>query len=114
MTETRIIDSPQPGFWMVHMGRQKPEAPAAIMRVQTLREPGNEVNRMERSPFLVGYLAGGVVDWFDVWTRRGRPISEDEYEYRLARTDWAKQYAPTLPEANPNKQIDLTSIPLPF
>ena len=61
---------------------------------------------MDRSPILTARINGEIVPIDEVWTRRGRPISEAEYRYLVADRQWAKRWAPHLPEANPYRRID--------
>lgn len=110
----RHIDTPQPGFWMVRLVKGGPEVPAAIQWELTRHEPGNPTNRMERSPILTARIQGEIVPVEMVWLRRGRPITEAEFRFQIADTEWAKTYAPAEPKANPKAPIDLLQAPLPF
>lgn len=89
------------------------EVGAAIVRHQTLFEPGNPSNLCDRSPFLVAYINGTEVPVEDVWTRRGRPISEKEYEFLIRDVDWARQHAPASSLAKPQERVDLRTVPVP-
>ena len=42
---------------------------------------------------------------------RGKKIDAGEYEHLLRVHEWAVRYAPTAPEANPRKPIDMNSMP---
>lgn len=44
----------------------------------------------------------------------GRPINEGDYRHMLAVSDWARDYAPASPEANPRRPVEIAAIPLPF
>lgn len=54
-------------------------------------------------------------DWIDVWPRcAALPIDRSEYEYRIARIEYARNHDPDDPFGAVNGQIDLFSAPLPF
>lgn len=65
---------------------------------------------MERSPFLAAYINGEPVAVEDVWTRRGREITPEEYGHLVADRQWCATYAPHLPEGNPKKAVDLRKL----
>lgn len=110
----RRIDRPEPGHWLVRLVRGGPLVPARIFWAQTTHEPGNPENLMERSPFLAAEVGGDVVEVDSVWHRRGTPITEAEYRYRLAEMQWATEHAPAEAIAKPRQPVDFTAIPLPF
>lgn len=103
----RQIDKPTPGFWLVRLVKNGPRIPASIVLVKTTFEPKNPLNSMpDRSPFLVGYINGEIVDPGRVWQMRGEPISEAEYAFRCRDAAWAKEFAADEPAANANRPID--------
>ena len=106
MTEHRDISKPEPGHWLVRLVKNGPRIPAAIVRHCTIMEPGNPLNKMDRSGFLVGYINGEIVDPGRVWEMRGEPISEAEYAFRCRDAAWAKEFAADEPAANANRPID--------
>lgn len=114
MMPPRRIDRPEPGHWAVRLVRGGPAIPARIFWAQTTHEPGNPENRMERSPFLAAEIGGEVADVDDVWLRRGTPITEAEYRYRVAEMQWAKEHAPREAVARPRQRVDFAALPLPF
>ncbi|MBN9497826.1 MAG: hypothetical protein J0H39_13805 [Alphaproteobacteria bacterium] len=114
MSDARPIDAPQPGFWMVRLVKGGPEVPARIYRHVTAREPGNETNAMERSPFLAAEIAGETVALDDVWLRTGRPIDEAEYRFQIADHAHAREWRPRDAKAQPRRAIDLMATALPF
>jgi hypothetical protein len=109
----RELERPRPGYWLVRLVGDGPEVPAALIYEQTLHEPLEPENVMDRSPQLVAYLAGRVVSWREVWERRGRPISRAEYDFQLADLRWAQAHAPAEPKASPTRPIDLKVAPPP-
>lgn len=111
MSESRRIDQPQEGRWLVRLGRNRPLIPAAIMRVQTTSEPGESSNLMERSPFLAAFIGGEPVALYEVWEGKGTPITDDEYRFRVAEMAWAKRYAPSEPIARPKEAVSLFDRP---
>lgn len=110
----RRLDRPEVGFWTVRLVSGGPAVPARIFWAQTTHEPGNPENRMERSRFLAAEIGGEVAEVDDVWLRRGTPITEAEYCFRVAEMQWAKAHAPIEPIANPRRRVDLSAMPLPF
>jgi hypothetical protein len=38
------------------------------------------------------------------------PISEEDYEFMVAKAEWAKKHAPDSPEANPKQKVDFNKI----
>ncbi len=113
MSAPRRIDRPEPGFWLVRLVRNGPPVPAAIMWVQTTHDPVTG-EPMDRSRFLAAYIDGKPVGLDDVWLRRGTPIDEAEYRFRLADAAWAREHVPSEIAANPKRSIDPLSVPLPF
>jgi hypothetical protein len=64
---------------------------------------------------LLAEIDGEPAELIDTWVRcGGRPISFSEFTYRATRREWAKQYAPWHPAANPRKPIDLPTLPPRF
>ena len=110
----RRIDRPEPGHWIVRLVRGGPAVPARIFWAQTTHEPGNPENVMERSRFLAAEIGGEVAEVDDVWLRRGTPITEAEYRYRVAEMQWAKEHAPNEAVAKPRQRADFSALPLPF
>lgn len=103
----RFHMKPQPGFWLVRLGKGTPPSPACIRWCETTAEPDEPDNEMERSPFLAAFIHEMPVAMGRVWDWRGQPITEQEYRYRCALTDWAQKHAPDLPEAEPTKRVNL-------
>lgn len=117
MIEPRIINRPEPGFWLVRLaGARSPVTPAAIALRAVEHEPGAPDNVMTgtRSPTLVGFLAGRECHPDDVWIRDAEPITEAEYRFRLADLEWCRSHAPAEPIATPYQRTDWNSAPPPF
>jgi len=43
-----------------------------------------------------------------------RPISPEEFAYRRARADHAREHEPDMAEANPREKVDLGKVPTPW
>lgn len=111
VNEERQIDRPQPGYWMIRLVKGAPEVPACIQYEQTTHEPGNPENLMERSAILTARINGDVVRMDRVWLRRGRSITKAEHDFQVADARWAAKHSPGEPKANPDRPVDLNSIP---
>jgi hypothetical protein len=120
-------DPPRVGYWLARVrvgpGQYGPLCPAAIIRVQTVCEPGQESNLMDRSPHYAAFLAGEPVS---IWTllqrshtaperfvRLEQDITEAEYRYRLALRGWLQEYEPENPSATPHQAVDWLSAQVP-
>ena len=110
----RQIERPEVGWWMIRLGRGKPEVPACIQYERTTFEPGEPDNLMDRSAILTARVSGEIVPWERVWHSNGRRISHSEYLYQLADAAHAREHRPDDPKANPHKAIDLLTVPIPF
>lgn len=44
----------------------------------------------------------------------GRPLSEQDYRFLLADRQWASEFEPSSPEANPTRRVDLATLQSPF
>lgn len=109
MHEPRRIDRPECGHWLVRLRRGAPKVPAAILRLEVADEPDNP--REDHSSYLAAFIAGDPVSLDEVWHRRGEPISEAEYSWRVADLQWAKRYAPSEAIARPQEAVSLFDEP---
>jgi hypothetical protein len=109
----RRIDRPEAGHWLVRLVKGGPMVPARIIRAQTTQDPITG-EPMDRPAHWHAEIGGDVVAVDAVWHRRGQPISEAEYRYRLAEMAWAKDHAPAEPIASPRARVDFSTMPLPF
>lgn len=104
------IDRPEVGFFKVRMVRGGPHVPARIWRSVATDPVTGEV--LDRSPLLMGELAGEPVDPFSLWRScMGRAISEQEYQFLLDDYRWARTFAPDDPIANPKTPIAKKAAP---
>lgn len=108
--EARMLGHPQPGYWLMRKAKGAPLVPARIWWHCTDYEPGNALNRMERSPILSAEIAGELVPLSRVWEHRGHEITPDEFRFRLAEAAWLRENAPDDPIANPDKAVDLRAL----
>jgi hypothetical protein len=97
---------PEPGYWMMRQHPRGPEVPAAIVWVHTTFEPNHPENIMDRSPFLAAFISGRPTDWWRVWHRSKRPISEPEYKFEMARLGWLREWQPGDPALKPHEPVD--------
>ena len=111
MSEPRRIDRPECGFWAVRMTRGGVDVGAAIQWERTTFEPAHPTNLMDRSAIMTGRINGEIVTVEEVWTRRGREITEAYYRFLLADRAWARAHAPQDPAANPRQRPDITKVP---
>ena len=110
MREPRVITAPREGYWAIRLTSGGPEVAACIRLEQSLWEPGEPTNLLDRSPILTARINGEIVPLDDVWLRRGREIDEATYAWLLADRRWAKTYAGHLPEARPRQAVDLRAL----
>ena len=73
---------------------------------------GEELDRGHRWQALAN---GAPIEVDRVWPECGRqPITEAEYQYFTGLQAWARQNAPSSPQADPTRKIDLLTAPLPL
>lgn len=107
----QITHEPQVGFFQRRFVRGGVFVPVAIFLEQETDATG-ELSTDER---LVCLVNGKPADPEAEWSHcAGNPITEQEYRYLEARSDWARVHSPEDPYANPGKPIDLLSIPPVF
>jgi hypothetical protein len=111
----RDISRPRASWWLMRIVKDGPSTvPARIY--WTDAEPGEPSNKLDRwpLPFLAAEIAGKVADIDDIWSRRGVEIDEQEFNYRMADMNYARDHAPAEPIANPTRKVDIRSVPIPF
>jgi hypothetical protein len=114
MDEPRDIDNPQPGFWAMRLVRGGPEVGAAIIRRGYAPETDAPDARMECTPRLEAFIDGREVPVHEVWVRHGRAITESEYRFLVADSEWIKRNAPNDPKAHPHKPVDFNKLHIRF
>jgi hypothetical protein len=94
---------------MIRCCRRCPEVAARIWFCQV--EPGTD-NPVDQ-PYLQGQIGLGLVPPTDVWHRRGRPISEREFDFQIAWLKWAEGNAPNDPRFTYRKPAAIEAIAIP-
>lgn len=70
---------------------------------------------LDRSPRWQALANDREIDLDRVWPScASDPITEAEYQRLTALQTWGEENAPTGPQANPNRQVDLMTAPMPF
>jgi hypothetical protein len=106
-----FADTPQAGWYYTRFVRGGPKVAVKIEIVQDVDETGELINPVT----FEAYRDGAPVDVWRVWPMvADAPITEDEYNFMLAKTDYAKRYTPEAPEANPGQKVDRKHIPKLF
>ena len=67
---------------------------------------------MDRSRHMDAMINGKLCDVARVWLSKSVRITQAEYEFLLADRAWASAYAPTTPEANPSKKLNIKDVPI--
>jgi hypothetical protein len=105
------------GHYLICLGKGRPWIAARIVGPLD-HEPGNPDNLLDRSPLclpLVADILGDDCDPLDVWCAwRREETTEADYRFRCADAGWSRQHAPSEPQAQPKRQIDLFTAPPPF
>lgn len=85
--ETRTINEPQPGYWLVRLNRHSPWLPARIWRPCCCTIHGEKEHDWQpdcdRFAPLRAEVDGIGVTPLSVWHQRGRSISRKDYEDHL-------------------------------
>jgi hypothetical protein len=118
----RILIRPQPGFYVMRLRSGAPLVTALIYQLcpMVIPQPMNVAGPhpddwcrpLDRSPHYEARVDGKRVDIDRMWTARSlRPVSRDEFEFRIGPLrHWAREN-PSAPEAKPQRRIDLNAIP---
>ena len=118
----RILIRPRAGFYLLRAGRGQPLVPATIQQRCPMVLPQPHViggphpedwcRPLDRSPVLHALINGEPVPIDRVWTARSlRPISASEYAFRMGPLrQWAWS-GPRMPEAYPDRPVNLASLP---
>lgn len=131
----RLLDWPEPGFFRTRLVRGGPWVAAVIWRPCPWVEPGDgegsaavedwcrpldDPQPYDARPLRAAIDAGGAwrtVTPHEVW-ERGREIPAREFHFFVDRRRWAllraQWGAPSLPEADPYKPVDLPGAPSLF
>lgn len=105
------FETPHCGWFQTRVVRGGPPVPARIWIEQELCPDtgellSDEVMRCE--------IAGQLRDPYESWHYLFRePIDEAQYRYLMARGEYARNFAPDEPAANPFKALDWLHVPTP-
>lgn len=103
MKSTPRIDQPQPGFYRYRRVRNGPWLAARIWRDDSIPE---------RPAVLLAEMDGRDIPVIEAWpSLAGNSITEAEYQHLSNVRSWAKESAPSAPEAHPTKPINLAAQP---
>lgn len=104
-------DSPQCGWFKSKVSRHGIEVAARIWIEQEICPVTGELLSDE---VMKCEIAGRLVDPGEVWMwQAGQPITEQEYNYLIARDEYARAWALDEPAANPYKAVDWLKVPTP-
>lgn len=100
---------PEPGWFLRKLVKNGPLVPAKIWLHQPVDQETGELIGDEILRCTVGTRERNPDD---EWTYLcGRPISESDYNFRIADAKWCREYEPSAPEANPFTPIKLRDLP---
>lgn len=114
----KIISRPEPGFYKIRLVKGSPWAPVLIYQpcpVEPECEHFNWLDRARARPHLDVLIDGQPTrrSLLDLWPWC-HPITEAEYRHMRDLAEWARQWAPHEPAANPAAPIDLHHQPSIF
>lgn len=110
---------PQVGFYWRRLVRNGPRVPVRIHRTCLCTPcdtsggflPHEWSEACDRSGVLRAEVDGREVDPREVWLWCcENRITEDEYRLLRAQAQWAREWAPERPEANPTRQVNLAEM----
>lgn len=105
------FETPHCGWFQTRVVRGGPWVPAMIWLEQEVCPDTGELLSDE---VLKCEIAGQLRDPYESWHYLFRePIDEPTYKYLMARGEYARNYAPTEPAANPYKATDWLKVPTP-
>lgn len=103
---TRVISSPEPGFFVLRLVKGGPLVPAVIWRPCPVEVDPFEgiIQPLDRYPHLQARILDRDVHPETVWAA-GRAVPRAEWQYLVARAEWARMWAPRDPLANPKQPM---------
>ena len=104
---TRVINKPEPGFFKMRLVKGGPWVPALIYRPCPIEFKPETFQWIDRVYHLKAEIDGMPTDVDRVWLS-GQYIIAAEYLYLRADRAWVRQHAPHLPEATPERPIDIS------
>jgi hypothetical protein len=112
----RRMEVPESGYWLIRCCTKCPWCPAALIMVETIREiavPENDM-RGTRSPHLAGYISGQPVATDQVWQRRGKVITREQYDALIAEIRENIAAGRYDSRTTPYRPVDLSRVEIPF
>jgi hypothetical protein len=118
----RILLHPRPGFYVMRLRRGAALVPALIYQLCPMvipqpsavdgPHPDEWCRPLDRSPRFAAVIDGRLVSMDRVWTARSlRPVSSEEYAFRIGPLRrWARAN-PQMSEARPDRPVDLAALP---
>jgi hypothetical protein len=102
---------PQAGWFETRLKSGGPFVPARIWLEQEVCEVTGELLSDE---ILKCQINGREFDPIDGWERiAANPIMQSKFNFMVANAEYAKDYAPHEPAANPYKRTDWATVPTP-
>lgn len=106
----RVVDEPQEGYFRMKLVKRGPYVPARIQKDENGRWLATIDGKDQFPPHEDPILASGVLR---IW-HSATEIQFHEYDYLIQLGEYARAHAPDSPAANPNKPIDLLTLPLVY
>src|SRR5258708_3394824 len=123
--QPRVLVRPLPGFYVMRLKRGAPLVPALIYQLCPMvvpqptavdgPDPDDWCRPLDRAPRYAALIDGQPSPIERVWMARAlRPVSPEEYAFRLGPLRrWARAH-PGMPEARPECPVDLAALPSLF
>jgi hypothetical protein len=120
--EHRVLLRPRPGFYVMRLRRGAPLVAALLYQACPMvlpqpsavdgPHPDEWCRPRDRSPRYGALIDSKPVPIERVWTARSlRPVSSEEYAFRIGPLRrWARAN-PAVPEARPEQPVDLAALP---
>jgi hypothetical protein len=105
--QTRNVGKPEPGWFLIRLVRKGPFVPA---KIDFSPEAGWHATVDGVAGAIASHNPGEASDVFRIW-HGGVRIDQEEYDFRMARKNYAQRHAPDLPEANTRRAIDVRRLP---
>lgn len=101
-------ETPSSGWFQRRLVKDGPMVPVRITVIQEIGDDGELLG-----PLVFEALEDGKpVKARDIWTWvADQPISEQDYEFMMAKIAYAKVHMPNAPEANPRRAVRRKDIP---
>jgi hypothetical protein len=104
-------DDPQSGWYWTRIVKGGPKVGVKIWLEQDVDETGELIN----PPVLKASKGDKFVNPFHIWTYvADNVIEEAEYNFLMAKAEYARTVDTSLPEARPDQKVDRRSIPKLF